>query len=113
MAGGATSRDLKRAPRPDPPRPLRATPAMHLVPVRASSAPTVPTVRAVPNVELGSEHLVSLPDDTEVRIRRLIAEELALREAASGSRSAVPAGRGYGPLPASRRSCAGLRLVVV
>jgi len=90
MAAGATSRDLKRAPRPDPPRPQRAAPAaMHLVPVRAASAPTVPNV-----IELGSEHLVpvsprvssapssspsrpSRPSDMEARIRRLIAEELS------------------------------------
>ncbi len=40
------------------------------------SGHSVPTVPRLENVELGSEHLVSLPDDTEVRLRRLIAEEL-------------------------------------
>ena len=53
-------------------------PTPHLAPI-IPIAPTPPAERAtpvVPVVELGSEHLVSLPDDTEVRICRLIIEEL-------------------------------------
>lgn len=77
MREGAATQVL-RVPRPDPrprARPDPAPPPPPATPVRVV-LPSLQSAPTLPNVELGSEHLVSLPDDTEVRIRRLIAEEL-------------------------------------
>lgn len=80
-----------------------------LRPRARSSPPPLPPKTIPPgpaeNVELGSEHLVSLPDDTEMRLRRLIAEELfPVRPSRDGevtARSQAPPGASH------------LRLVVV
>jgi hypothetical protein len=66
----------RQVPRPDPRPVARPATPVRLQQPSYPSARSAPSAATLPNVELGSEHLVSLPDDTEVRIRRLIAEEL-------------------------------------
>ncbi len=100
MGERAASRDVRRVPRPDPRPPKR--PVEPAAPVRLvrPAAPSAPTVAVQ---ELGSEHLVSLPDDTEVRIRRLIAEEL----------TPTRPGRNQTTLRLDRLSPRGVRLIAV